>query len=220
MISRTNSYSILLAVVSTAIMASPASANLLANPGFETPPVPAGPLEYAGAPGWNAFGNVYTSGTLFGPAGPHSGSQGLKLFGGCCSGVFQDFAASAGQTWDGGAWILNNSLDAMAGGQVAAVNIEWLDAATNQISFISNGTFTAASAQDLWSLQTISGVAPAGTAFARLVLITGDFLPGGPGGAPRYDDAFMDIRPVPVPAAVWLFGSGLGVLGALRRRRA
>ena len=213
-------YGVFLGLVATAMIASPASANLLANAGFENPPVPLGPLEYVNANGWNAFGNVFTNGNpATAPAGAHTGTQALKLFGGCCSGVFQQFSASAGQTWDGGAFVLNNSLDAMAGGQVAAVNIEWIDAANNQISFISNGTFTAASTQDLWTLQTISGVAPVGTAFARLVLITGDFLPGGPGGAPRFDDAFMDIRPVPVPAAVWLFGSGLGLLGVVRRRR-
>ena len=30
----------------------------------------------------------------------------------------------------------------------------------------------------------------------------------------------IEITAVPVPAAVWLFGSGLGVLGWMRRRRA
>ena len=211
-----------LAAAGMLMTAGTASANLLVNPGFESPAIVfPGPPEYFGAPGWTDFGGgTFTiDAVVFGPAGPHSGTQGLKMFGGCCSGVFQQFAASAGQTWDGGAWVLNDSADPMANGQVAAVNIEWLDAGFNQISFISNGTFTASSALNAWSLQTISGVAPSGTAWARLVLITGDFLPGGAGGAPRYDDAFMDIRPVPVPAAVWLFGSGLGLLGVLRRRR-
>ena len=29
-----------------------------------------------------------------------------------------------------------------------------------------------------------------------------------------------DIAPVPVPAAAWLFGAGLGVMGGLKRSRA
>ncbi len=53
--------------------------------------------------------------------------------------------------------------------------------------FISNGTFTAADAPvDVWTLQTITGDAPADAAFARLVLITGDItqidLPTGASG--------------------------------------
>ena len=90
---------------------------------------------------------------------------------------------------NGCAWIV---------GQVAAVNLEWIQAdGTTQSAitpFISNGTFTAADAPvDVWTLQTITGEAPADAAFARLVIITGDFLPGGPGGAPFYDDAFFEL---------------------------
>ena len=208
-------------VAATMLLASTASANLLVNPGFEIPAISPPPPEYPGAgAGWTAFGGPFTinSALVGDAAGAHGGSQVLKVFGGCCMGAFQEFAAAPGQTWDGGAWALNSSADPMAGGQVAAVNIEWFDAFNNQISFISNGTFTALSPLNQWTLQTISGVAPAGTAKARLVLITGDFLPGGPGGAPRFDDAFFDIRPVPVPAAVWLFGSSLGLLGWMRRK--
>ena len=103
---------------------------------------------------------------------------------------------------------MNSSLDQMAGGQVAAVNIEWIQADGNTqstiIPFISNGTFTAASPVDTWTLQTITGVAPADAAFARFVVITGDFLPGGPGGAPFYDEAFFEISgTIPVEDSSW-----------------
>ncbi len=95
----------------------------------------------------------------------------------------------------------------MGGGQVAAVNIEWIqaDGVTNStiIPFISNGTFTAASPRNVWTLQTITGVAPADAAFARLVVITGDFLPGGPGGAPFFDDAFFEVLGVPAEESTW-----------------
>lgn len=205
-------------IATSLLLALPASANLLVNSGFEDPVVPVGG-DAPGAAGWNSFNDVFTaSGLLAGPAGANSGDQVLKMFG--VAGVFQDFAASEGQTWDGGAFVLNSSADALAGGQVAAVNIEWLDSGGNQISFISNGSTTALTPEDQWILQTVSGVAPAGTAFARFILITGDFLPGGGGGAPFYDDAFFDLRPVPVPAALWLMGSGLLGLVGLRRKRA
>jgi hypothetical protein len=54
----------------------------------------------------------------------------------------------------------------------------------------------------VWTLQTVTGEAPADAAYARFVLITGDFQPGGPGGAPFFDDAYF-LKQVPetvVPA--------------------
>ncbi len=181
--------------------------NVLGNPGFESPVIPAGPPEYYGAgSAWTSFGGgIYTVSSAV--VTPNSGGQSLKLFGGCCSGAFQQFPTTPGSTWNGGVWMLNSSNDPMGGGQVAAVNIEWIKADftnSNIIPFISNGTFTAASTRDVWTLQPISGVAPADAAYARLVVITGDFLPGGPGGAPFYDDAFLeDTSVVPTLNKTW-----------------
>jgi hypothetical protein len=184
--------------------ASGASANLLGNPGFESPVIPGGgPPEYYGAgDAWTSFGGgIFTVGAAVAP--PHTGNQSLKTFGGCCSGAFQEFPASAGDTWNGGVWMLNFSGDPMGGGQVAAVNIEW-HGPGGLISFISNGTFTAASPRDVWTLQTVTGIAPPGTTFARLVVITGDFQPGGPAGAPFFDDAFFElIPPTPTLPSTW-----------------
>ena len=209
-------------IASLLLFAGQATANVLVNPGFEDPPVPGGgPPEYFGATGWTDFGGgTFTVNSAV--VAPNSGDQSLKMFGGT-SGVFQTFAASPGQIWDGGAWVLNDSGDPMAGGQVAAVNIEWLDAGMGQISFISNGDTISTSPQDVWTERPVSGVAPAGTAYARLTLITGEFGGGGMqggGGAPKYDDAYFAERPIPEPASLAL--AGIGITGILftRRRRA
>lgn len=200
--------SLLMTGMTLAISSSVANANLLGNPGFENPATPVAPPEYygAGAP-WNNFGGgIYTVSSVVAP--PHTGNQSLKLFGGCCSGAWQQVPTLPGEAWNGGVWMLNFSGDPMAAGQVAAVNIEWIKAdGVTQSSitpFISNGTFTGASPRDTWTLQPISGVAPADAAFARLVVITGDFIPGlPPGGAPFYDDAFLDRETVPTAPVSW-----------------
>ena len=191
-----------------AISDSVANANVLGNPGFESPVIPAGPPEYYGAgSAWTSFGGgIYTVGAVVAP--PHSGGQLLKTFGGCCSGAFQQFPAVPGQLWNGGVWMLNYTGDPMTGGQVGAVNIEWIKAdGVTQSSitpFISNGTFTAASPRNTWTLQPISGIVPGDAAYVRLVVITGDFQPGGPGGAPFFDDAFLDVdQPVPAKGSTW-----------------
>ena len=165
--------------------------------------------------GWTAFNAVFTVSSAV--VAPNTGDQSLKTFGGGANGAFQQFPTLPGQAWDGGVHMLNWSGDQMSGGQVGAVNIEWLKAdntPSDIIPFISNGTFTAAAAPvDEWTLQPISGVAPADAAFVRLVVITGDFLPGGPGGAVFFDDAFL----VPTPGAGAVLA--LGGLVAMRRRR-
>ena len=188
-------------------LAGSASANVLINPGFEDPGVVSPPPEYYGAGnGWTSFGGgIYTVDSTVNT--PNTGNQSLKMFGGCCSGAFQQFPTVPGTVWNGGVWIKNSSLDPMGGGQVAAVNIEWIQAdgvtQSTIIPFISNGTFDATKPQDVWTLQTITGAAPADAAYARFVVITGDFLPGGPAGAPFYDDAFFEEQPVPVEPTTW-----------------
>lgn len=201
-----------------------ASANLLVNPGFELDPF--GGAEQPGAgTGWSTFGapfRVQQPGP--GPtdpissAGAHGGTVALKIFG--LAGAFQDFTAAPGDSFDGSVWAINpNNADVLAGGQVGAVNIEWLDSGGGLIDFAAGDQITSSTPQDVWTLLSVSGTAPAGTATARFVIITGDFAGPG-GGAGRYDDASFDVAAIPVPAAVWLFGSGLvGLVGVARRRK-
>jgi hypothetical protein len=182
--------------------------NVLTNPGFESPGF-VGAEQPGAGDGWSPFNAAFRIQGIppIGPAGAHGGTVVLKVFG--VAGAFQDFPANPGESWNGGAWILNDSADPMAGGQVAAVNIEWLDGGGGQIGFISNGTFTTfpcqgcGAPQDTWTLKTVTGIAPAGTVTARFVVITGDFQPGGPGGAPRYDDAFFEMLTVPTEDSTW-----------------
>jgi len=52
----------------------------------------------------------------------------------------------------------------------------------------------------------------------RLSAIKG--LGGNPLSQGQFDNVRLDFSPVPIPAAVWLFGSGLiGLLGVARRKQ-
>lgn len=189
---------------------------MLVNAGFEDAGLTGG--DVFGAAGWMDFGGatytVHTS--ILGSVGAASGDHAFKMFGGCCSGIYQEFPSAPGDMWEGSVEMLNFSGDALANGQVGAVNIEWIDAAGTQLSFVSGETITASTAQDSWITRSVSGTAPAGTAMARLTLITGDFLAGGPGGAPFYDDASFQM--VPEPGSISLLGAALLAGLGLRRR--
>src|SRR5439155_17914610 len=120
----------------------------------------------------------------------HTGAQAGKAFGNP-GGMFQDFAAAPGQSWQGTVFAENFSGDPLAGPQGGFINIEWHDATGAQISFLSTPVVNSATPSNTWTLGTVSGTAPTGTAFARLVLLSGPYtgLPGTAGGAAYFDDA-------------------------------
>jgi hypothetical protein len=58
---------------------------------------------------------------------------------------------------------------------------------------------------------------PTGICTADRLYVEGDFLNGEGEVAPLSNVTAYGV--VPIPAAVWLFGSGLGLLGWMRRRK-
>src|ERR1039457_1059946 len=85
-------------MASCVIMA--ARGGVLLNPGFESPLASGG--DVFGASDWVVFGGgTFTTSLL-----PHSGDNAFKVFGDT-SGAFQEFPASAGETWVGSVWALN-----------------------------------------------------------------------------------------------------------------
>ena len=203
---------------SIAFTATANAANILVNPSFESPSTDPG-VEYAGAgDGWTSFGGAFTINNVVEP-NVKDGVQTLKVFGE--AGAYQKFAVADGDVVTGTAWVLNSSGDPMAGGQIAAVNLEWFNAAGGSIAVSFGSSIDASATLNEWTqIGVVDALAPEGATEVQLTLITGPFGEGGPGGAPRFDDAFLEITPVPVPAAVWLFGSGLlGLVGVARRRK-
>jgi hypothetical protein len=155
----------------------------LANPGFELLG-PGGPVPFQF---WNAFGNTFSDATFV-----RSGGQACKSFGNFtggenASGVFQSFPTMPGETWEAKAWVGTPSGDRISGGNFAAVNIEWRDALNNLISFDTLVAADAATPPDQWFERTLTATAPAGAAFARVVLI--HIQPAFAGGAVWWDDA-------------------------------
>ncbi len=188
--------------------------NVLTNPGFESPNASAGD-QYASA-GWSGFNDVYThaSGTA------HGGSQILKVFGpffqfGGAGAVQGGFAATPGQTWEASAFLKNDSADPIQGSNFAVVKIEFLDAGNAVIGSQESPHFTAANAQNVWTPEVATAIAPANTTHAQIVLVHVQINSPVTGGSVFFDDASFGLVPEPASAAIALFGFG-GL--ALRRR--
>lgn len=183
------------------------------NPSFESPTVTG---DTPGAPGWGQFNDAYTSVA----AGGHTGTQALKVFGpffnGGGAGVVQNVgAASAGQTWSASAYLKQIQGDYIGVNNFAIVKLEFLNASNSVIGAFESTHFDASSVKDAWDLRSVTGVAPANTASAQIVLVHVQLDPVD-GGAVFYDDAAIGV--VPEPVSIGAIGAAGLVLG--RRRRA
>lgn len=184
-----------------------ASAQLL-NGGFETPDASAG--DVAGATDWITFNGVFTT-SIIGPDSialhAHTGLQSVKTFGpfgapGGGAGGSQTVPAAPGETWVGGIYGLNSSLDSLTAPDFGVFKIEFLDAgfalAAGGLAgvdiFESADSINTNTPHDVWKYLGVgTAPAPVGTAWARAVFVKVD-LDGCPpcgAGSIFWDDAFM-----------------------------
>lgn len=203
--------------------------NQLANNSFEVPDASGG--DTGPITGWFEFG---APGTRFVTQGvpAQDGAQSLKMFGpfdfiGGGTGVGQTLPASPGETWVAEVYSRNDSIDAIGAGNFAAMKIEFLDAGFGPVggSFVDGvNVFEVVVAdefttKDQWNFFGVgSAPAPAGTAFANMILV---HVQGGEsitGGAVFLDNASMFVIPEPRSVTLALLGL-VGCVGLFGYRR-
>lgn len=173
--------------------------NLLIDPSFEN--FTTGP---AGIGGWQLFNNASFDNAQL-PA--QEGSTSLKVFGPFAgrtdaSGAFQNVAAAPGEEFEGSVWAHAPSTDAIKGNaNYTTITMQFCDAANTVIGSVnfSPGANQKETPiydgrdplmiQDEWVQYSVNGVAPAGTAYARINLF---FLQlENQGGAVWFDNASL-----------------------------
>lgn len=102
------------------------------------------------------------------------------------SGLFQELPAAAGETWQVDAHSLNRPGDALLGGNVARIKLEFLNNSGSVIAAHSMDVANA-STPTAYRLHAVRRIAPAGTAFARAVLEMVQV--NSAAGAVTFDDA-------------------------------
>jgi hypothetical protein len=181
-----------------------ASAQLL-NGSFELPSAAGG--DVPGTANWSTFNQAFTTATT-----AHFGSQCLKTFGpfvmaGGTGGV-QALPASPGQTWVGEVWALNWTADPIDNVDFGVYKIEFLNASMQLaagglagVDIFESNAISAATPPDVWTMLGVgTAPAPAGTAYARAVIVKVD-MDGAQGGSIFWDDASMYQQGVGVDGA-------------------
>jgi hypothetical protein len=201
-----------------ALAFAPVATAGLVNAGFEDGNAQPN-QDVFGAPGWGGFNSHFTT-----EQAARTGTQSLKIFGPFSpfggAGAVQGISASPGQLIEASAWGFDAGAadpDGFQGTNFGVVQLRFADAANNTLGVIDSAPINASAPDQVWVFMSASGVAPAGTTTAEIILLHVQLNVPVTGGSVFYDDASLGVVVVPEPAA------GLGLAGlsllSLRRRR-
>lgn len=188
-------------VLLTAVGSGANAQNLLANPGFE-----------GGLAGWGAFANAYGESANPPQFVPRTGTGLASMFGNWwgvfnVSGIFQEFPAVAGETFEMSSSARHFSGDAMTADGVddnwVVQKIAFFDAGNNEIGNAESRILDGTYATDTWhDAAMIVGTAPAGTVKVQALILY--LQPLWDGGAAHIDDVYFARRgPVATEASTW-----------------
>ncbi len=158
----------------------------LQNPGFE---IPGSSTVFQG---WTSFNNAVPEFSIV-----RTGAVSLKCFGNGsgafnASGAFQELPTTPGAQWEGRIFVLNSASDPILADNFSVLNIEWhrADGSLIEGNVPSSAAADAATPRDVWREVVVTGLAPAETAFVRLVPLHLQG-PAQAAGAVFFDDASL-----------------------------
>ena len=148
---------------------------LLSNPGFETPVLPAEGWAMIRQTGWQTF----TSGaaelmTLWAGAA-HSGSQAVRVVShgipNFYQGLFQAVPVTPGETYHFSVYVRNDSTHPLKGSVIGQLSLEWHNANGAEAGRLWSPAWGAALSATEWTRFEVTGAAPPNAAKAHCVIV-------------------------------------------------
>jgi glucosylceramidase len=174
-----------LAIIICMLWIIPAHANLLTNGSFEDGDT--GQITTVPIPGWSTWNY---SGWHHNDAGAVINTKAVKLWG-TDSGIYQNFAATAGNTYRLSGYMLHTSGDPLRGGDKSGdFRAEWYNASNTMLREDAFGKITSSDPTNTWLSYSADITAPAGTAYGRVLIRM--YRPSSGDGAVNYDNVSVD----------------------------
>ena len=166
---------------------------LLSNPGFETPVLPAGGWAVIRQAGWQTF----TSGTAelmtLWAGAAHSGNQAVRFVShgipNFYQGLSQAVPVTPGETYQFSVYVKNASTHPLKSSVIGQLSIEWHDAGDNEIGRLWSPAWDAALPATEWTKFEVAGAAPPTCAKAQCVIVEKGQAQPVAGGVFLVDDA-------------------------------
>ena len=132
------------------------------------------------------------------------------------TGIYQDWSATAGQSYDLTVQGYQTTGEQLTGDRVGYLTVEWYESGGAKIgSSLVVDTISAADSDNAWVSLSGTATAPANTAYGRTVLGVSDTTSGS--GAVFFDNATVNAV-VPEPAALSMIGLGFFALMRFRKK--
>ena len=157
------------------VLTKAAPPELLSNPGFETPVLPAGDWALVRQAGWQAF----TSGTaelmtIWGGAA-RTGNQSIRFVShgipNFYQGLFQAVSVTPGETYHFSVYVENDSTHPLKGSVIGQLSIEWHDANGAEAGRLWSPAWGASLPATEWTRFEVTGAAPPNAANAHCVIV-------------------------------------------------
>ena len=157
------------------VLSKAAPEELLSNPGFETPVLPAEGWALVREAGWQAFtGGTAELMTIWRGAA-RNGNQSIRFVShgipNFYQGVFQAVPVTPGETYQFSVYVENDSTHPLKGSVIGQLSIEWHDANGAEDGRLWSPAWGPSLSTTEWTRFEVQGVAPPNAAKAHCVIV-------------------------------------------------
>ena len=148
---------------------------LLSNPGFEAPPLPAGGWTLIRQDDWQTFTSGTTELMTLWAGAAHSGNQAVRFVShgipNFYQGLYQAVPVVHGETYRFSVYVKNDSTHPLKGSVIGQLSLEWHDADGGEMGRLWSPAWGASLSTTDWTRFEVVGAAPPNAAKAHCVIV-------------------------------------------------